>query len=152
MCIKKYRIKMGPSKRCVWQPGSLATSCNPSSGTALFRWICSTGQVWSNPDQEKGNLLIAGHLCIHPTTQQLYQGAGDAGKTRPEEPLWCRVQGHGFESTEEKSAFFISNLAIMIVFIQCAHSVVCWMLNHCNLWQTLLWFELMSLVISLQKI
>ena len=67
--------------------GSLATSCNPSCGTALFRWIWSTGLVWSNPDHEKGDRLIAGHLRIHPTTQQLYQGAGDAGKTRPEEPL-----------------------------------------------------------------
>ena len=40
----------------------------------------------------------AGHLCIRPTTQQLYQGAGEAGKPKPEESLAkSGAQGRGFE-------------------------------------------------------
>ena len=39
------------------------------------------GVVWSNPDTRKAT---ARYLCICPTTQPLCQGAGNAGKMRPE--------------------------------------------------------------------
>ena len=42
------------------------------------------GEVWSNPDTRKAT---ARYLCICPTTHLLYQGAGKAGTTRPEEPF-----------------------------------------------------------------
>ena len=43
-------------------PGLLATSCNPSSGPVLFRWIWNTGKVGSDPDHEKRWPLVT---CVY---------------------------------------------------------------------------------------
>ena len=39
------------------------------------------------------------------------------------------VRGRGFESAKWTSAFFTSNRTKIIIFMQCAHSDVCWMLK-----------------------
>ena len=84
--------------------------------------------VWSNPDTRKAT---ARSLCIHPTTQLLYQGAGKAGITRPELLfasgatnlcLECKVKG----SIPERAVCFSrlqarGNDSTM----QCAYSEAC---------------------------
>ena len=56
----------------------------------------------------------AGYLCIHSTTQPQHQGAGYAGKTKPEELLVERkVTGL---IPREDVAFSVFNLAIIYAY------------------------------------
>ena len=96
------------------------------------------GQTSGNTGPEKATAYAA---QTYPTTQQLYQGAGDAGKARPEESfasaatnhrLELGTQGRGFESREDASPSS-SNLAIMIVFTMCPFCKPAGLLNvNCN--------------------
>ena len=92
-------------------------------GPVLFRWIWSTGLGLVTPNPKKAT---ARSLCIRPTTQLLHQGAGDAGRPKPEASLASATtnhrgqklgaQGRGFESRSRGifPSLFLLNLAIMI--------------------------------------
>ena len=87
------------------------------------------GVVWSNPDTRRAT---ARYLYIHPTTQQLHQGAEYAGTTRPEESFakcssksqaglwnarsWVRIPERTFHSLHLQSAIMIvlHNMPILL--------------------------------------
>ena len=67
------------------------------------------GVVWSDPDTRKAT---ARYLCIRPTTQPLYQGAGkpEKGGQKSRLPsgatnLACGMQGRWFDSREDGFCF-----------------------------------------------
>ena len=119
---------MSKLKLSIPAPGSLATSCNPSSGAVLCEWIQGRAGPVATLVPEKGDCISKLYLSYHISYSTR---AEDAGRPKPEESL-CKcshesswrtlgVQGRGFESRSDRSDredFFVTLIfypAIMIV-------------------------------------
>ena len=99
----------------------------------LGRW---SNRCWSGSFQTSRK-VTARSLCIHPTTQRLYQSAGNAKKPRPEESfasgatnlcLECKVAG----SNPERTVFCFSHLQAHNndCTVQCAYFDACCVQNR----------------------
>ena len=60
----------------------------PSVGRHCLDGYEAQGSAWFTPGPKKAT---ARSLCICPTTQPLHQGAGDAGKPKPEASLATEI-------------------------------------------------------------
>jgi len=99
-----------PNKDSNAKPGSLATSCNPSSGTALCGWNTVKAGLVATPVLDKGDRLIAGFdLTYHQATFGQAWPEGERSR-RKQDQHHLHAQGRGFEPRSGRNFFAFFSL------------------------------------------